>query len=135
MTPDEYQTAALRTEKLPEAAVATTFLPLRLREFRLLHAGMGLVTEAGEFMDGLKRSLIYGKPSDNENLLEEIGDILWYCSIALDALGTDFDTVMRMNIRKLRQRFPDKYSDDSALNRDLAEERKLLEGLAKNLAK
>ena len=38
---------------------------------RLLHAGMGLSTEAGEFLDALKKHIFYGKELDRVNLAEE----------------------------------------------------------------
>lgn len=94
---------------------------------RLLHAAMGLDTEAGEFMDALKKSIFYGKPLDKTNLKEEIGDLLWYLAIAMDELGTDFDTEQDRVIRKLKARYPSKFENELAENRDLATERKILE--------
>jgi NTP pyrophosphatase (non-canonical NTP hydrolase) len=92
----------------------------------LLHASMGLVTEAGEFQDALKKHFFYGKELDLVNLKEEIGDCLWYCAVALDALGTDFEAVMQTNINKLNARYPEKFSEDQAINRDVAAEREIL---------
>lgn len=95
---------------------------------RLLHAGLGLCTEAGEFLDALKKHLFYGKPLDEVNLKEELGDLLWYMAIAMNALGTDFNLEMDRVIAKLRTRYPEKFSDEAALVRDLDAERKVLEG-------
>lgn len=53
---------------------------------RILHGIIGVVTELGEAIDALKKSLYYGKELDIVNLKEEIGDILWYLSILTDAL-------------------------------------------------
>ena len=80
----------------------------------LLHASMGLVTEAGEFQDMLKKHVFYGKPLDEVNLKEEIGDLLWYCAIALEALDTDFQAVMQTNIDKLKARYPEKFTEEKA---------------------
>ena len=93
----------------------------------LLHASMGLVTEAGEFQDALKKHLFYGKNLDKVNLREEIGDILWYCAIALKALDSDFESVMATNIAKLKMRYPDKFTEESAIIRDIDKEREILE--------
>jgi len=93
----------------------------------LIHASMGLVTEAGEFQDMLKKHLYYGRELDTVNLREEIGDLLWYCAIALQALDTDFQSVMQTNIDKLKARYPEKFTEDSANNRDLKVERQILE--------
>ena len=95
---------------------------------RLLHAGIGLATESGEFLDALKKSIFYGKTLDTVNLKEELGDVLWYMAIALDALGTDFETEMEKNIKKLKARYGEKFSQESAEYRDLKKERALLEG-------
>lgn len=94
---------------------------------RLLHAGMGLVTESAEFLDALKKSIYYGKELDRVNLKEEMGDILWYLALAMDELGTDFETEMRRNINKLKARYGEKFSRDSAGERDLKKERDILE--------
>jgi NTP pyrophosphatase (non-canonical NTP hydrolase) len=95
---------------------------------QLLHAGMGLVTEAGEFMDALKKHLIYGKPLDTVNLNEEIGDALWYIAMALRVTGMSFEDCMQLNIDKLHKRFPDKFTETEAIHRDTVAERKILEG-------
>lgn len=96
-------------------------------ETRLLHAGMGFATEAGEFMDAIKRLWFYKKPVDKINLKEEVGDMLWYCSIALSVLGITYAEAMKANIDKLKKRFPDKFTHQDALTRNLDEERKALE--------
>ena len=94
---------------------------------RLVHACFGMQTETAEFTDAVKKSLFYGKPLDTTNLKEELGDALWYIAIAMDELDTDFEAEMLRVIKKLRTRYPDKFSDILAENRDLVSERKILE--------
>lgn len=94
---------------------------------RLLHAGIGIATESGEFLDALKKTVFYGKELDKVNLKEELGDVLWYIAIAMDELGTDFETEMNRNIEKLSARYPEKFTSEKAMNRDLDTERKILE--------
>ena len=94
----------------------------------LLHAAIGMQTESAEFSDMLKKHLFYGKPLDRVNLAEEIGDQMWYCALALRTLGTNFESVMDRNIEKLKARYPDKFTEELAENRDLAKERAILEG-------
>ena len=96
---------------------------------RLVHACFGMQTETAEFTDAVKKSLFYGKPLDTTNLKEELGDALWYIAIAMDELDTDFEAEMLRVIKKLRTRYPDKFSDILAENRDLVSERKILEHL------
>jgi NTP pyrophosphatase (non-canonical NTP hydrolase) len=95
---------------------------------RLLHAAMGFTTESGEFMDMLKKYLFYGKQLDRINGEEECGDLLWYCGLAIDVLKTTLDEVQTKNIAKLRIRYPEKFTAENAINRDLKKEREVLEG-------
>ena len=95
---------------------------------RLLHAGIGLTTESGEFLDALKKHIFYGKKLDKVNLGEEMGDIFWYCAIIADELGLNFDEVMDKNIAKLKSRYGDKFTEAAAQFRDLGAERDILEG-------
>lgn len=94
---------------------------------RILHAAIGLCTESGELIDALKKSTFYGRELDVVNVKEEAGDILWYLAILFDELGTDFETEMQRVISKLEARFPDKFTEDAAYNRDLETERSILE--------
>lgn len=102
-----------------------------VRTQRLLHAGIGLVTEALEFLQPLGNTIKYGDILDVVNLKEEIGDINWYQAIGLDALESSFQDVQDINISKLSLRYPEKFTDAKALNRDLAGEREVLEGGSK----
>lgn len=94
---------------------------------RILHAAIGLCTESGELIDAVKKSTFYGRELDVVNVKEEAGDILWYLAVLFDELGTDFETEMKRVIAKLEDRFPDKFTEEDAFNRDLETERKTLE--------
>jgi NTP pyrophosphatase (non-canonical NTP hydrolase) len=93
---------------------------------RLLHAAMGCATEAGELVDAVKKHVFYGKELDTTNLIEELGDQLWYIFVAMDVLGVDFEGVARVNIEKLRKRYGAQFSESAAVDRDLIGERKVL---------
>ena len=93
----------------------------------LLHGAIGLATEAGEMLDAIKRALFYGAELDRTNLIEELGDLEWYMAVIRDALGVDQDEVQRINIEKLRARYPEKFTQEHALERDLERERTVLE--------
>jgi NTP pyrophosphatase (non-canonical NTP hydrolase) len=94
---------------------------------RLIHASLGMQTESAEFSDTIKKHIFYGKPLDVTNLKEEIGDMLWYVAIALDSLGSSFEEVMETNIKKLKARYGEKFSEESAITRNLIVERAILE--------
>lgn len=93
------------------------------RTVRLLHAAMGMATESGEFVDMLKRHIFYGSDIDRTNGIEEIGDQTWYQRIALDEFSTDLLETMAANVRKLRARFPGKFKESEAINRNAEAER------------
>jgi NTP pyrophosphatase (non-canonical NTP hydrolase) len=127
MRASEYQEETARTDLKNYLAVEHRLENVRLQ--RLIHYGMGMVTEAGEFIDMLKKHMMYGKPLDRTNLIEEIGDLAWYMARACDELCIDFEEVLRRNIEKLKTRYPEKFTEDKALNRDLEKEREVLQSL------
>jgi hypothetical protein len=45
---------------------------------KLMHATFGISGEAGELLDAVKKHIIYGKPLDRENVVEELGDLEFY---------------------------------------------------------
>lgn len=95
---------------------------------RIFHGVIGVITEAGEMALALAEAISHGTPLDLVNVAEEVGDNQWYIAATLRAMGRTFDGVHRQNIAKLRLRFPDKFTEHDANNRDLGAERKLLEG-------
>lgn len=98
----------------------------------VLHAAMGMVTEAGEIMDHLKRVSFYGRPIDRVSLVEEMGDLMWYLGLMASELGITFEEVWEKNIAKLKVRYPDKFNKVSAVVRDLSNERVALEGMSQH---
>lgn len=99
---------------------------------RVLHGVMGVATESSELLQAL---ICIGDHDEIErrddidvvNIAEEIGDVLWYLAIICDALDFDLSELMDRNIRKLQGRFPEKFDEDLAENRDLENERNILE--------
>lgn len=111
MNLNEYQVTAMRTAS-----------PLPFRE-SLIHATLGLTSEAGEVANNVKRHVAYGKDVDRANLIEEAGDILWFVALLADTLGVSLEQIAAGNIAKLAARFPDlKFNSDHATQRDLANE-------------
>jgi NTP pyrophosphatase (non-canonical NTP hydrolase) len=125
MTPEEYIESVLKTESSDFELIAQ-----RLNDpktLRFLHATIGMVTEAAELIDGLKKYIFYGKPIDTINLKEEIGDNQWYTAIALHNLGSSYEEIWLMNIAKLAKRYGIRFTEDGAVTRDLSAERYILE--------
>ena len=127
ITSANYVDNATRTESMDFEAIAKRICDPDT--IRLLHSAMGLSTEAGEFLDMLKKHIFYGKELDLTNAKEEIGDSMWYVAIAIDVLRTTLNDVMQGNINKLRQRYPEKFSSEDAINRNLDKEREILEDI------
>lgn len=92
-----------------------------------LHMVLGIQTEAAEIADVYKKHIAYGKDLDLVNVKEEIGDILWYIANLCTLKGWDLGEILQSNIDKLEIRYPEKFTNENALNRDLKEERKVLE--------
>lgn len=127
ITSANYVQNATRTESKDFDAIAKRMCDPDT--IRLLHSAMGLSTEAGEFLDMLKKHIFYGKDLDFPNAKEELGDSMWYVAIAIDVLQTTFNDVIQGNINKLRERYPEKFNQEDALCRDLGAERKILEDI------
>lgn len=100
-----YQQLAEKTEKQMD-------LPGRLQ-----HGMLGIITEAGELGDTVKKHVIYGQELDVANLQEEIGDILWYLAVIANATGINLSRAASDNIAKLQKRYPEAYSDAAAAAR------------------
>lgn len=106
MTPNDYQRAALRTA------------PSELSPDRLLLNGLtGLNGEAGECIDILKKHLFQGHTLDAEHMAKELGDVAWYLAVSAKAIGYDLETIMQMNVDKLKARYPDGFDTEHSLHR------------------
>jgi NTP pyrophosphatase (non-canonical NTP hydrolase) len=93
---------------------------------RLLHATVGIATEAVEMFEALKVAIQTGT-LDEVNLAEEMGDVFWYQAVMSDTLQKPFSTVQETVIAKLKARYGDKFTEKSAVHRDLKAERSVLE--------
>lgn len=86
----------------------------------LWHAATGISGEAGELLDAIKKHVVYNKPLDFANVIEEMGDLRFYmeqlrqrvCRI----LGREltWDEILEENISKLSVRYVDGYTDNAA---------------------
>lgn len=96
---------------------------------RLIHSAVGAITEQAEILQAVSNYIIDPKLADLDmvNIREEIGDTLWYGAIQLDVTDTDLEATAIQNNQKLRLRFPEKFTEDLAINRDVDAERALLE--------
>lgn len=81
--------------------------------------GLGVVGEAGEVADLIKKCVFHDKPLDQDKLIKEMGDVYWYLEYLCIVIGVDREEVMRRNNEKLRARFPNGFnSADANAKRD-----------------
>lgn len=88
------------------------------QQAHLLHMAIGICTEAGELLDAVKKHVIYRKPLDRNNVVEELGDIEFYMEGVRAELDISRVYVLIENIIKLKHvRYPNGYSDQAAIER------------------
>ena len=106
MTINEYQKAAYRTANQS------------LTDSQQLQNGlMGLNGESGECIDILKKHLFQEHSLDKEHIAKELGDVAWYLAVSARALGYDLETILQMNVDKLKARYPDGFDVDRSRHR------------------
>lgn len=105
MTMNKYQVLAQRT------ATANTI------SGKIENGILGLCGETGEIADIWKKYLHQGHELDKAHMIEELGDVLWYCAELAVGLGVDLAEVADRNIEKLRKRYPDGFEAERSMNR------------------
>ena len=68
--------------------------------------GLGLAGESGEVIEHIKKHCYHGKPLNADDLLEELGDVLWYVAAIATTAGLSLDQIGDHNINKLKKRYP-----------------------------
>lgn len=104
-----------------------TLADLKYREKDNIHMLFGMMTEVGELTDIYKKNLAYRKEIDEVNAKEELGDLMWYVANMCNINGWDLEEILSTNIAKLQARYPEKFTEKNAINRNLIAERKILE--------
>ena len=92
------------------------------KEMVVGNISLGLVCEAGEAGDVLKKHLYHGDPLDLVKLKKELGDVAFYWTALAMILEIDILEVLELNIEKLRARHGGKF-----FNRELQRANKALE--------
>ena len=104
---DSYQYAATRT--LPPH--------LALKD-KLTMLALGLSGESGEVADLIKKHCYHGHALAVDHVVRELGDVLWYLACMADVLGVSLAHVAETNISKLKERYPDGFSEERSRQRD-----------------
>ena len=95
------------TAELYEAqAGETAIFP---KEKALEYLALGLTSEAGEVAGKVKKLIRDGEDVEGFEMKKiaiasEVGDVLWYCAMMAKEVGVPLNTIMQMNLEKLRSR-------------------------------
>lgn len=71
---------------------------------RLIENILGLVGEAGEVAEKIKKLIRDKSKVTNEDILKELGDVLFYTTALANIYGRGLQDVMKLNINKLDDR-------------------------------
>lgn len=80
------------------------------------HALFGMASEIGELY-GIFQKRYQGHKVEPEHIKKELGDLLWFVAEYCTANGWNLEDVMRMNIDKLRARYPEGFGAEHSLHR------------------
>lgn len=83
----------------------------------LLEGVMGLSGEAGEAEELVKKHVFQGHVLDVNHIVKELGDTAYYLSLSAHALGYSLDEILRMNIEKRLERYPEGFETDRSIYR------------------
>lgn len=103
---NEYQKLAQRTSNT------------RCSTTKLVNGVMGLNGEAGECADLVKKHMYQGHDMYVEDMVKELGDVLWYIAEICEGLGVGMEEVAIHNIKKLKKRYPDGFEEERSINRN-----------------
>jgi NTP pyrophosphatase (non-canonical NTP hydrolase) len=103
---EAYQQAARRTSRSDQAL-----------DMRLMVAALGLVGEAGEVADQIKKIVGHGHTVNPAHLIEELGDVLWYLAEIAGLFGGSLGSAAVVNVRKLEARYPEGFSEEASRER------------------
>lgn len=80
--------------------------------------GLGIAGEAGEVADLIKKWEYHGTDKDANQLVKELGDVLWYVAGICNFYGFSMDDVAQANLDKLAARYPEGFRLGGGLRDD-----------------
>lgn len=107
ITANDYQRAAMRTAG-----------EYKSNYDKMRNAVYGLNGESGEVIDILKKHEFQGHDLDEDKIVDECGDVLWYAALLADAIGKPLGEIMQQNVEKLKKRYPDGFSKERSIHRE-----------------
>jgi NTP pyrophosphatase (non-canonical NTP hydrolase) len=104
---NEYQRLAQRTSRKD--------LP---KDSHVTNGVLGLAGEAGECADLLKKHYYQDARPIKEQMIYELGDVMWYVAETAAGLGVSLEEIAECNITKLRKRYPEGFDPNRSLHRE-----------------
>jgi NTP pyrophosphatase (non-canonical NTP hydrolase) len=126
VTNEEYSRLALRTA--PDASIEKTDdaepMVITKGQYRMLLGIIGLLGEAGEIAEAIKKHIFHGHELDLDKLKKELGDVSWYHNhLTVRTAKTSLEAVQEANIAKLAARYPEGFfSSERSINRAAGDE-------------
>lgn len=103
---DRYQILARRTQNHELSSVD-----------KELHALHGLASEVGEIHAIFQKSY-QGHPVKIEQIVDELGDLLWFAAELADRFDVRLSSVAVHNVEKLEKRYPEGFTAERSINRE-----------------
>lgn len=97
------------------------------REENSMNIILNLVKNTCKILDMIKKKLFYNKIIDDSQFISITKSIMESVSIYANIYDIDIEKAFDVNIEKLRSRYGDKFSSHNAINRNIKEERNILE--------
>ncbi|MCD8797399.1 nucleoside triphosphate pyrophosphohydrolase family protein [Mammaliicoccus sciuri] len=103
---NKYQEIALRTHNVEQNMSEA-----------LTNYALGLTGESGEVADNIKKHIFHGHELNKDEMVKELGDVLWYLSSLASMCDVTLDEVAGHNLNKLSNRYPGGFSQQHSINR------------------
>ena len=71
---------------------------------RMIENVLGLVGEAGEIAEKVKKQIRDGSLVSGEEIIKELGDVVFYITALANYFDSDLDEVLQKNVDKLNSR-------------------------------
>jgi NTP pyrophosphatase (non-canonical NTP hydrolase) len=86
-------------------------------EDQLVNYSLGVAGEAGEVADIVKKAVYHGHLLDKDEIVKELGDVLFYVAAIASTLHISLDEIAEKNVEKLLKRYPNGFSQKASLER------------------
>jgi NTP pyrophosphatase (non-canonical NTP hydrolase) len=111
MTGNEFQELARRT------LIDTDGSTYSMHDIAVIWNALGLVTEAGAVVDGVRRGVIQHHGIDKQYIRHVLGDVMWHVAALCTVLDFSLDDIMQENVEKLLDQYPDALTVASSLEK------------------